>query len=123
MCAHWISLLRPRNSGNLKPWDPARDALLEIGPERRRFRRHGNRDAEAETPRETENLAAWNGDSGRGPARGRSRVLEGAGRQNFKNSVFQKADAGEIAVGGKKPFRTHTKNHLKRDGYNICLIG
>jgi hypothetical protein len=44
--------------------------VLEIWPEYCRLRRHGNRDAEAETARETENPGAWGGESGRGPARG-----------------------------------------------------
>ena len=76
MCAHWVLVSRPLNSGNLKPWDPARDALLEIGPEWRRLRRHGSWDAEAETARETENLGAWGGESGRGPAWGRATGIQ-----------------------------------------------
>ena len=52
-----------------------------------RFRVAWGRDAEAETARETENLAVWGGESGRGPARVEKipgcREARAAGFQNF----------------------------------------
>ena len=59
---------------------PATDAL-EIGPERRRLRRDGGWDAGGETARETENLAAWGCESGRGRrAAGEGRGVGDGGR-------------------------------------------
>jgi hypothetical protein len=48
--------------------------VLEIGSECRGSRRHGGWDAGGETARETENPAAWGGESGRGPARVEARL-------------------------------------------------
>ena len=75
---------------------PASD-VLEIGPEWRRLRRDGGWVAEAVAARETENLAVWGGESGRGSARvGKISDAERRGRQNFRNSVFHKSGPSEI---------------------------
>jgi hypothetical protein len=70
--------------------------VLEIGSEWRRLRRPGGRDAEAETARETENLAVWGGESGRGPAR----VGENPG--------CRRGEGGRISV-----FRERTLRNLR----------
>jgi hypothetical protein len=76
--------------------------VLEIGPEWRRFRRHGSREAEGETARETENLAIWGGESDRA---GVPRAVGipgagGVGRQKFRFSVFREADTRKTPVAG-----------------------
>jgi hypothetical protein len=81
----------PPKTGNLK-FRPTSD-VLESGPECRRLRPDGGWDAGGETARETENLATWGGESGRG--RRAAREIPGAGRvgrQNFRFSVFQRTD-------------------------------
>jgi hypothetical protein len=79
-----------------KNWNseiPPRDDVLEIGPEWPRLRRHGGRDAGRETTRESANLAAWGGDSGRGPARGEGdRGRRGGGAAGFQ--VFRFSESG-----------------------------
>ena len=50
-------------------------------------------DGGGETARETENLAAWGGESGRGPARGAG--IRGAGA-----AEFPKADPHELTASG-----------------------
>jgi hypothetical protein len=52
----------------------------------------GGREAGGETTRETENLAAWGGDSGRGPARGEgdSRASGGRGGRISGFQIFRK---------------------------------
>ena len=74
---------------------PASD-VLEIGPEWRRLRRDGGRDAGAETGPEAANPAAWGGEPG-GVQRARreNSGAERRGRQNFRNSVFQKSGPSE----------------------------
>ena len=86
---NWISEITPRGD------------VLEIRPECRRSRRDGCRDAEGETARETENLGAWGGESGRGPARveGDPGCRGGVGRRNFRFSVFQRADVQISKLG------------------------
>jgi hypothetical protein len=79
---------------------PASD-VLEIGPECRRLRRDGGWDAGGETARETENLATWGGESGRG--RRTAKEIRGAGRvgrQNSRFSVFQRAGTQISRSGG-----------------------
>jgi hypothetical protein len=80
----------PKNRHSEIPgFRPASD-VLEIGPEWRRLRR----DAGAETGPEAANAAAWGGLGRRvGPGAARIEKIPGAerrGRQNFRNSVFQK---------------------------------
>ena len=63
--------------------------MLEIGPEWGRLRRPRELDAEAETARETENLVARGGDSGRGPAHGEGdRRCRRGGAAEFQKSSF-----------------------------------
>jgi hypothetical protein len=90
--SHGVTLWRPENPKNWESEISPRDAVLEIGPERRRFRRDGGREAGGETTRETENLAAWGGESGRGPARGEG-DSRASGGQDFRFSDFQRTDA------------------------------
>ena len=87
----------PRKTEKPKTWKseiPPRVDLLEIGPEWRRFRRRGAGDAERETTRVTANLAAWDGESGRGRhlARKVAEVREG---RRGGISEFQRADMRE----------------------------
>jgi hypothetical protein len=94
-------LRAPEILKNWKSGFPPRDAVLEIGPEWRRFYRHGNRDAEAETARETENLVAWGGESGRSPARGEgdSRASGGgriSGFQIFRERTLRFSGQGSL---------------------------
>jgi len=74
----------PENQG----FRPASE-VLEIGPEWRRFRRPRDRDAEAETARETENLGAWGGESGRGPARASREIQRAGGGRRGRISEVQ----------------------------------
>ena len=97
MCAHGVSLSPPEILKNWKSEIPPRDDVLEIGPEWRRFRRRGAGDAGTETARETENLGAWGGESGRVPARvegdpGRRRGRGGriSGFQIFRERTFER---------------------------------
>jgi hypothetical protein len=69
VCPPGVSPSRPEILKNWKSGIPPRSDVLEIGPEWRRLRRSRGLDAEAETARETENLVAWGGEPGRGPAR------------------------------------------------------
>jgi hypothetical protein len=86
---NWKSEIRPRGG------------LLEIGPERRRFRRHGGRDAEGETAREIENLAAWGGESGRGPRASRKfRVRRGEGGRISGIQFSKNTDPQKASVSG-----------------------
>ena len=73
---------KTRETENLR-FGPATD-LLEIRPEGRVSRRPRGRDAEAETARETENLVAWGGESGRDGANG------GEGPAEFQKFSFSK---------------------------------
>ena len=67
--------------------------MLEIGPEWGGLRQDGGWDAGGEAARETENLAAWGGESGRGRRAAREIPgVGGVGRQNSRFSVFQRAD-------------------------------
>ena len=52
--------------------------------------------AGAETGPEAANLVTWAGESGRGSARRKTPGAERRGRQNFRNSVFQKSGPSEI---------------------------
>jgi len=66
--------------------------VLETGPERRRLRRHGGGDAEAETTRETENLEIWGGEPGRTVCG--EGGLSGAGvvgAAEFQDSIFSES--------------------------------
>ena len=66
--------------------------MLEIGPERRRLSRPRELDAEGEMGPEAVILAAWGGESGRGPARveGGRRGTGGGGAAEFQKSSFSK---------------------------------
>ena len=77
----------PENPKIWKPGIPPRDDVLEIGPEWRRFRRDGCRDAGGETGPEVGKLAGWGGESGGGPAGGVGiRVPVAPGFQIFRFS-------------------------------------
>jgi hypothetical protein len=71
---------------------PASD-VLEIGPEWRRLRRDGGRDAGGETGPEAANPAAWGGESG--GVRARVEKITGAERRGRRISVFQKSGPSE----------------------------
>jgi hypothetical protein len=100
--SHGVTLWRPENPKNWESEISPRDAVLEIGPERRRFRRDGGREAGGETTRETENLAAWGGESGRGPAcgEGDSRASGGRGGRISEFQFFGKRTFEPMALNG-----------------------
>ena len=72
-----------RTPGELRKlnfWETGEPRVLESGPEWRDFRPAWGLGAGGETGPEAVNVAAWGGESGRGPARGgRSRVPKGVG--------------------------------------------
>ncbi len=76
----------PPKSG-IPGFHPASD-VLEIGPESAVRDQHGGWDAGGETARETENLATWGCESGRG---GVAREIRGAGQVERQNSRFSES--------------------------------
>ena len=112
--SHGVSFSRPEI--------PPRVDLLEIGPEWRRSRRPRDRDAEAETARETENLGAWGGESGRGPARvGENPGCRGGGgAAEFQKSSFSKKRTlgnlhwGSVVHPKETLMRMQSNNHSLR---------
>ena len=87
--------------------------MLEIGPEWRRFCGPRGRDAEVEAGPELANLAAWGGESGRGPARA-SREIPGAGggRGGRISEVqfFGERTLRNFPWAAKNPKRTYAKS-------------
>ena len=88
----------PPKTGILKFWDSTpRASCSRSARSGVVFGGMGGLEAGAETGPEAANLAIWAGESGRGPVR--VEKIPGAerrGRQNFRNSVFQKSGPSEI---------------------------
>ena len=114
LSAHGISFSRPLKSENLKirdsaPRRPARE-LPGVAP----FSPARELDAEAETARETENLAAWGGESGRGQARGEADpgCRRGRGGRISGFQIFRKRTFERRAVDGKYRHKADTENRI-----------
>ena len=92
-----------QKSANLKFRKCRRAAGLESGPEWRRLGRHGGWDGGSEIAPEAVNLAAWGGDSGRGPALG-----EGdPGRRGWSGRI---SESGHSEIFGERQFTTQKRH-------------
>jgi hypothetical protein len=111
----------------LKNWNS------EIPPRERRdrdwagvpaFATGWGRDAGGETARETENMAAWGCESGRGRRAAREIPGDGGvGRQNFRFSVFQRVGTQKFSVSGRNQ-PSHSGNWLQKmlSGANVKKV-